>query len=92
MSASKIQLLEQELRNLYLKIHKVDKELSTVEKKFWDNGGTCCTSCGIPVSVTTHESQEYREVHAIQIKSKIERMRQVPIKASYSAEELYPAV
>jgi hypothetical protein len=92
MSVSKIQLLEQELRNLYLKIHKVDKELSAAEKKFWDNGGTCCTSCGIPGFRELSLKQEYREVHAIQIKAKIERMKQISVKISYNPEELYPTV
>ena len=52
--------LRRELRNLKTKVQQEDFRLSQLEMEFWEMGGVCCPSCGIPGFSEARDAQERR--------------------------------
>jgi len=63
--------LKKELINLESRIEKDNDLLSEIERDFWENGGTCCPSCGVRGFSDLVNKQERREKRVAQIRKKL---------------------
>ena len=63
--------LKAELANLELNLATTYTFMSELAEEFWDNGGVCCPSCGVPGYSELLLKQERREARIAQIKKKL---------------------
>ena len=67
--------LKTELKNLKKKIAEDDLRLAQMSDDFWQNGGICCPSCGVPGFRDLCDKQDRRSLRVKGIEKKLEKFK-----------------
>ena len=67
----KLSPLKNELKNLEKNLRETDDHMEEVERDFWEQGGICCSRCGIRGWVELEDKQSRRRDRVKQIQNRL---------------------